>query len=92
MDLDQQYSRARATIDCLTANMVKPEVANSMYYEKFREVTTENVLKLLIRAKKLYESRNDATKILKQVIEIDRTMRVGSLVWRILENDGAELT
>jgi len=42
-----------------------PDITNKVYFEFHTEPTTKNVLKLLIRARKLYEARLEMNKIFK---------------------------
>jgi len=43
--------KAKATIEVLVANMVKPVVENQIFFEKYKELNAENVVSLLIRGK-----------------------------------------
>jgi len=54
---------------------VLPEVSLSSFFNYYDEVGAINVTKLLIRGSQLYEMREEATKVLKLVIEIEFLMR-----------------
>jgi hypothetical protein len=49
IDLVFFHDRARLTIEVLVVNMVLPEVVNKVFFEYYREVTVQNVTKLLLR-------------------------------------------
>jgi len=78
------YTRARTTIEVLVANMVRPDIQNSILFAHYQEVTKKNVIKLLIRVKKLYEARNESVNILKLVMEVEAHLQPKSMVWRVL--------
>ena len=71
VDLEFIHERARLTIEVLVENLVVPEVENKVFFEYYREPTIHNVAKLLIRAKKLYEARAEAKKILEMLTEVE---------------------
>lgn len=66
--------------------MVRPEVSSKILFLHYTKVTSTNVIKLLIRVKKLYEARNEAINILKKVMEAEAFMQPKELVWRVLQN------
>jgi len=49
--------------------MVRPDIANHVLFEHYKEVTPTNVIKLLMRVRRLYDARNEAINILKLVVE-----------------------
>jgi hypothetical protein len=53
-ELEKWFSAAKVTIEVLVANMVNPEVVNHLFFAYYQAVTQANVIKLLIRARKLY--------------------------------------
>lgn len=54
------YTRAKATIELLEANMVRPDISSTVLFEHYKDVTKKNVIKLLIRVKKLYDARDES--------------------------------
>ena len=67
--------------------MVRPDVSSHILFTHYKEVSKKNVIKLLIRAKKLYEARNESINILKLVMEAEAIMQPKELVWRVLQNN-----
>lgn len=65
------YTRARTTITLLSANMVRPDIADHIIFEKYQDVTKKNVIKLLLRVKRLYDARAESINILKLVMEVE---------------------
>ena len=84
VNLEFTHERALLTIEVLVENLVIPEVDNKVFFEYYREPTIQNVAKLLIRAKKLYEARTEAKKILEMVTEVEAILQPGGYVWRLL--------
>ena len=82
VDLNYLYERAKLSIEVLVENMVPPEILNKVFFQYYREITLKNVIKLLLRAKKLYEARSDVTKIFRLVIEVEQATKPNSLVYR----------
>lgn len=70
----------------LVDNLVPPEIVNKVFFQYYREITLKNVIKLLLRGKKLHDARTEATKILKLVIEVDQATKPKSLIWRQLQD------
>jgi len=68
------YTRAKSTIEVLEANMVRPDVCSKILFTHYQKVSKKNVIKLLIRVKKLYEARNESINILKKVMEAEAIM------------------
>lgn len=54
IELEKWFAAAKVTIEVLVANMVNPEVVNFLFFTYYQAVTQANVIKLLIRARKLY--------------------------------------
>ena len=50
-------------------------------------MTKKNVIKLLIRVKKMYEARNESIILLKMMMEVDAFMQPKELVWRVLQDN-----
>jgi hypothetical protein len=51
--------------------MVRPDIANHVLFAHYQEVTPTNVIKLLMRVRRLYDARNEAVTILKIVFEAE---------------------
>ena len=66
--------------------MVRPDVSSHILFNHYKEVSKKNVIKLLIRVKKLYEARNESINILMMVMEAEAIMQPKELVWRVLSN------
>ena len=63
------------TIEVLETNMVRPDISSGILFNHYQEVTKKNVIKLLIRVKKMYEARNEAIILLKMMSEVDAFMK-----------------
>ena len=88
--LTDLYERAKTTILVLNENMVRPDISSAILFNHYQEVSKKNVIKLLIRVKKMYEARNEAIILLKMMAEVDAFMQPGELVWRVLQNNKQE--
>ena len=88
--LHDLYIRSKATIEVLEVNMVRPDINSEILFNHYQEVNKKNVIKLLIRCKKLYNARNESMNILKKVMEAEWIMQPMGLVWRVLQNDKRE--
>ena len=88
--LHELYARSRCTIEVLETNMVRPDISSAILFNHYQEVSKKNVIKLLIRVKKMYEARNEAIILLKMMAEVDAFMQPGELVWRVLQNNKQE--
>jgi len=86
MLLDLQR-RAVTTIEVLVANMVRPDICNQILFSHYQDVTIKNVIKLLLRVKRLYDARNESVNILKMVIEIEALIQPKSDLWRIMQDN-----
>jgi hypothetical protein len=64
--------------------MVNSETVNNTFFSHYREFSKENLVKLLLRAKQLYESRMEAMKILKLCLEVEKITEPRSTYWRVL--------
>lgn len=82
--LHDLYIRSKATIEVLEVNMVRPDINSEILFNHYQEVNKKNVIKLLIRCKKLYNARNESMNILKKVMEAEWIMQPKGLVWRVL--------
>lgn len=68
--------------------MVVPFVMSRNFFRNHSEPNKDNVLKLLFRARKLYDAKDNVINVLKAVYEVDSAMRPGSNVWRVLQDSG----
>ena len=85
------FERAKTTIEVLTVNMVKPDICNHILFTHYKEVTKKNCIKLLLRCKRLYDARNEVVNILKLVTEVECVLEPKSAIWRILQDDSADV-
>lgn len=69
--------------------MVNPMIMNQIFFKNYREINAENNLKLLFRAKKLYEARERVCCVLKGIVELEVCMKKKSEMWCILLDDKA---
>jgi uncharacterized protein YktA (UPF0223 family) len=87
------YEKAKTTIEVLVANMVRPDICNHVLFTHYQNVTPTNVIKLLMRVKRLYDSRNESVNILKNVTEVEAVIKPKSEIWRIIQdNDNSKLS
>jgi hypothetical protein len=66
--IGELYEAAKATIIKLTENMIKPDISLQIFFKYYQEVTRKNVIKLLLRCKRLYDARNQMVSILINVM------------------------
>lgn len=76
--------KAKTTIEILVANMVNPMIMNQIFFKRYREISGQNNLMLLYRAKKLYEARELVTIVLKSIVEVEVTMNPKCRLWCIM--------
>ena len=67
--------------------MVNPQLLNNIFFKRYLDVTVENTIKLLYRAKKLYDARDRATKILKGLVELNAKFQPKGTFCAILQQD-----
>lgn len=79
-------------MEVLSANLVKPRISDKVFFETYTDVTPQNLVKLCLRGKQLYEARVEATQICKLTTEIEQTMKPRSLVWCLLQDDSPDLS
>lgn len=84
------YTRAKTTISVLNANMVRPDICDRILFEHYQEVTNKNVIKLLLRVKRLYDARNESVNILKLVMEVEAVIQPKSDLWRIMQDNSRQ--
>jgi hypothetical protein len=68
--------------------MVNPEVVNHLFFSHYQVVKQTNVIKLLLRAKHLYQARQQAAQILRFAAEIELLLEPRSILYNLLINDG----
>jgi hypothetical protein len=73
--LQEFHDRAKLTIEVLTRNMVCSDISLERIFEHYNDVTRENVIKLLLRCKMLYEARVDVKTILMSIIKKEKVFR-----------------
>ena len=85
VDLELFHQRAKITCSMLAINMIMPDVTNKIYFDFHEDITVENVLKILIRARKLFDIRTEVTRIFQLLVEIEQVLRPGSLVYCMMQ-------
>ena len=86
--LTDLYTRAKTTISVLNANMVRPDICDHILFNHYKDITKKNVIKLLLRVKRLYDARNESVNILKKVMEIEAVIQPKSVFWRVMQDNG----
>ena len=89
--LQDLYERCRTTILVLNANMVRPDVCDHILFDHYQEVTNKNVIKLLLRVKRLYDARTESVNILKLVMEVEAVIQPKSDLWRIMQDNNTKI-
>ena len=51
--------------------MVRPDICDQILFSHYQEKTRKNVLKLLLRVRRLYDARNESVNLLKYVMEVE---------------------
>lgn len=69
--LKELHEQASNTLEVLTMNMIATDVSLEHIFEYYKKITRENVIKLLLRCKKMYEARVEVKKILTLIIKKD---------------------
>lgn len=85
--LHDLYTRAKTTIEVLVANMVRPDICNHILFAHYQDTTKKNVIKLLLRVKRLYDARNEAVNILQLVTEVETIIEPKSNLWKIIQDN-----
>ena len=67
--LAEIHDRAINTLEVLTMNMIATDISIEHIFEYYKQITRENVIKLLLRCKKMYEARIEVKKILALIIK-----------------------
>lgn len=81
------YAAAKTTIEKLTENMIKPDISLHIFFKYYQEVNRKNVIKLLLRCKRLYDARNQMVHILVYVMQIEELLVPKNVLWRVLQDN-----
>ena len=73
--LSEFHEKAKLTIEVLTRNMVSSDVSLERIFQHYEEITIENVIRLLLRCKMLYEARVDVRSILLSIIKKEKLFK-----------------
>jgi len=85
--MDVFFEKTKTTIEVLAANMVHQKFIATIFFLNYQQPTRDNIIKLLYRAKILYEARDKATILLKSIVEIDTLIQPKGTIWRMLQSD-----
>lgn len=55
--------------------MIATDISLDKIYEYYKEINRKNVIKLLLRCRKMYEARTEVKKIFKLIIKKERLGR-----------------
>lgn len=69
--LTEFHDIAINTLEVLTMNMIAADISLDHICEYYKQITRENVIKLLLRSKKMYEARVEVKKILTLIIKME---------------------
>ena len=69
--LEDITEKAKTTIEVLGANLVNPLFMQKVFYKNYQVTSLENLVKLLYRARKLYDARENVKTILRSILEIE---------------------
>jgi hypothetical protein len=70
-NLSKIHIKAMKTLEVLTKNMIAGEIPLERIFEFYHEAKRENVIKLLLRSRKMYEARGDVRNILLCLVNKD---------------------
>jgi hypothetical protein len=70
--LAEFHELAINTLEVLTLNMIATDISLDKIYEYYKEINRKNVIKLLLRCRKMYEARTEVKKIFKLIIKKER--------------------
>ena len=62
------HEKAKTTLAVLTRNLISGDIPLESIFAYYDEYNRENVIRLLLRCKKMYEARVDVKKILSLLI------------------------
>lgn len=66
--MKQIHQKALTTITVLTANLIQGDNPLESILNFYKDASLENVTRLLVRCKKMYDARVDVKKILHSII------------------------
>ncbi len=66
--LQELHDMAVNTLEVLTMNMIATDISLEKIYEFYKEINRPNVIKLLLRCKKMYEARVEVRKIFALIL------------------------
>lgn len=89
--LTDLYEKAKRTIMKLTADMIEQELPLNMFFTYYKEVSRKNVIKLLLRCKRLYDARNSIVSILASLVHVDIMMEPDSVLWTVLQDKAVRM-
>lgn len=69
--LSEMHEKAILTLVVLTANLIQGDTHIDHILHYYKEPSVENVTRLLVRCKKMYEARADVKKILLSLVICD---------------------
>ena len=67
--LREFHQKAMTTIAVLNRNMVMMDASFASIFKHYKDISKDNVIKLLIRSRKMYDARIVVRKILLQVLK-----------------------
>jgi hypothetical protein len=67
--------------------MIKPDISLHIFFKYYQEINRKNVIKLLLRCKRLYDARNQMVHILVHVMQIEEVLVPKNILWRILQDN-----
>ena len=86
--LEEIHIKGMKTLEVLTTNMIAGEVPLERIFEFYKHPKRENVIKLLLRSRKLYEARTSIKSILILLIQKDEIMvEVDKIKERVYRKD-----
>ena len=66
--LQEIHAKALLTLEILNANLVNGDIPIHQISSFYKETKRENIIRLLLRCKKMYEARTDVKKIIMLLI------------------------
>lgn len=72
--LKEIHDKAKRTLEVLTKNMIAGEIPLDRIFDISAEVNRTNIIKLLLRCRKMYEARVDVKNILLLLTTKDVTI------------------
>ena len=72
--LSEMHTLSKNTIEVLTKNMISGDVTLDRIFEFYKDESRENVIKLLLRCKKMFEARVEVKKILMHIVRMEHNL------------------